>query len=148
MSFMGKCEEAIELVQKGMRLNPSTPFIYLACLGHAYYLMRRYEEAIAAQKQALALNPRNAADHMFLALSYIELGRKTEARAEIVKSLRLSPLVSPRRIRQLPPYTDQAVLERVLDSARKALATLRVRDYVSLLITRVSRYFQLRALRP
>ena len=143
MSFMGKLEEAIELVQKGMRLNPSTPFIYLACLGHAYYLLRQYENAIAAQKKALALNPDNAADHMFLALSYIELGRKKEARAEIIESLRLSPLTSPRRLRQRLPYTDQAVLERVLDSIRKALATLRVRDYISLLTTRVLRYFHL-----
>lgn len=144
MSFVGKPEEAIELVQKGMRLNPSTPFLYLACLGHAYYLLRRYEEAIAAQKQALALNPHNAADHMFLALSYIELGRKKEARAEIIESLRLSPFTSPRRLRQRLPYTDQAVVERILDSARKALATLGVKDYVSLLITRLSRYFHLR----
>jgi len=143
LSFVGRLEETIKLVQKGMRLNPNTPFLYLACLGHVYYLMRRYEEAIAAQKQALALNPNNAADHMFLALSYIELDQKKEARAELIESLKLSPLTSPRRLRQRLPYTDQVVLERVLDSARKVLATLGVKDYVSLLITRMLRYFHL-----
>jgi tetratricopeptide (TPR) repeat protein len=147
MSFIGKPEETIELVQQGVRLNPSTPFLYLACLGHAYYLLRRYEEAIAAQKKALALNPSNAADHMFLALSYIELGWKKEARAEIIESLRLSPFTSPRKLRQRLPYTDQAVVERILDSAHKALATLRVRDYVSLVKARVLKYFQERGMR-
>lgn len=143
MSIVGKPEETIELVQKAVRLNPSTPFIYLACLGHAYYLLRRYEEAIAAQKKALALNPHNAADHMFLALSYIELGRKKDARAQIIESLRLSPLTSPRRLRQRLPYTDQAVVDRVLNSVHQALATLSARDYISLLTTKVLQYFHL-----
>lgn len=144
VSFMGKPEEAIGLVQKALRLNPNAPFFYSSCLGSAYYLMGRYEEAIVAFKRGVALNPTNMADHMFLALSYIELGRKKEARAEILEALRLSPLTSLGRIRQRIPYTDQAVVKRFSDGVRKALATLRVRDYVSLLMTRLLRYFHLR----
>jgi tetratricopeptide (TPR) repeat protein len=40
-----------------MRLNPHYPFTYLFFLDHAYRLLGRYKEAIAAQKRALTRNP-------------------------------------------------------------------------------------------
>ena len=146
-SFRGKLEETLELLQKAQRLNPHPSFFYYACLGHAYYLQRRYEEAIAAQKRALALNPTNAMDHILLAFSYMELGRKEEARVEIREGLRLSTLASPNSLKERIPYTDPAASQRLFDDARKALATLGVSDYIWLVKTRVADYFQERRTR-
>ena len=145
--FTGKLEEVFELLKQAQRLNPHPPFIYYATLGHAYYLQRRYEEAIAAQKKSLLLNPTNAGDHILIACSYIELGRKQEARAEIREGLRLSPLASPNSLKERIPYADPAVSQRLFDDARKALATLGVRDYVSIVKDRVTQYFQERRTR-
>ena len=129
-------------MQQALRLNPHPTHLYFSSLGMAYYSLRRYEEVIPIIKRALALNPTDAAAHAFLAFSYIELGRKEEARAELVESLKLSPLASPQNIRQRMPFSDQAELQRLFGSARKALATLRVRDYVWLVKARVVQYFQ------
>ena len=146
-SFQGKLEETLELLQQAHRLNPHPAFNYYACLGHAYYLLRRYEEAIAVQKRALALNPTNPMDHILIAFSYLELGCEDEAREEIREGLRLSPLASPNSLKERVPYTDPAVSQRLFDDARKALATLRLSDYIWLVKTRVADYFQERRTR-
>ena len=140
--FDGKPEAALPLVQQALRLNPHPLFLYSACSGSAYYLLQRYEEAIAAFKSSLALNPNNATARVYLAISYIESGQKEEVRAEMVEGLRLSPLVSPKQMRQRIPYSDPAVSDRVFESMRKALATLRLSDYVFLVKDRVTQYFR------
>ena len=99
---------------------------------------------MAALKRALTPNPDFVPAHGLLALIYGELGQEEEARAEGVEFLRRSSLISTEGVRQRLPYKDQAEVERVSDGARKAFATLRVRDYVSLFIIRLLRYFHLR----
>ena len=104
--------------------------------------MRRNEESIVAYQRALALNPHNAAAHAFLALNFIETGHGEAARAEFIESLKLSPFASPRTMRQRLPFTDPALVQRMSASARKALATLRVQDYVAIVKARVVQYFR------
>lgn len=68
--FGEKTAAAIELEEKAIRLNPRYPFTYAYHLGWAYHLVGRYEEAIAAQKQALLRNPNWLLSHAELFLSY------------------------------------------------------------------------------
>ena len=68
--FGERTTEAIELVEKAIRLNPRYPFEYPYQLGWAYRLVGRYEEAIAAQKQALLRNPNWLFSHAELWLNY------------------------------------------------------------------------------
>src|SRR5262245_35778304 len=63
--------EAIELIEKAMRLNPRYEFWYSYQLGWAYSLIGRYEEAIAAQKQALLRKPNWVFSHVELCLNYL-----------------------------------------------------------------------------
>ncbi len=142
LSFQGKPKEALGVLQQALRLNPHPPFPYFGSLGIAYYLLRRNEESIVAYQRALALNPHNAGAHAILALNFIETGQEEAARAEFIESLKLSPLASPRSMRQRMPMTDPAVVQRMSASARKALATLRVRDYVAIVKARVGQYFR------
>jgi tetratricopeptide (TPR) repeat protein len=82
--------------------------------------MERYEEAIAAQKKALARSPDHLGIHLVLATIYSELGREEEARAHVAEALRTNPHLSLEVFRQRLPYKDQAVLERLGDILRKA----------------------------
>jgi tetratricopeptide (TPR) repeat protein len=121
LNWAGRPEETIGLVQKAMRLNPKYPSWYLWSLGHAYFLTGRYEEAIETLKRVLDRNPYFLPAHFYLAASYSEIGREEEARAEVVEIERLkSPQDSLEARRQRFPYKDQAVLERLFDSLRKA----------------------------
>ncbi len=118
--FAGRPEEAIALVKKAMRLNPRYPVWYLHNLGHAYFLAGRYEEAISALERSLNRNPNFWPSHVYIAASYVELGREEEARAQAEKLLKIHPHFSIESGGQRLPYKDQRVLERLGDSLRKA----------------------------
>ena len=120
LNWAGRPEEAIGLVKKAMRLNPRYKPWYLWVLGHAYFLTSRYEEAIETFKTCIDRNPDQIPAHAYLAASYSELGREEEARAEAEELARLSPQTSSEAWKQRLPYKDQAVLERLFDSLRKA----------------------------
>jgi len=120
LNWAGRPEEAIGLVKKAMRLNPIYPAYYSWELGHAYFLMGRYEEAIETLKRVLGRNSDFMPAHVYLAASYSEIGRKEEARAEAAELERLSPQTSLEAMRQRLPYKDQAVLEHLFDGLRKA----------------------------
>jgi TolB-like protein/Flp pilus assembly protein TadD len=90
-SYLGEHEEAIEMGEEAIRLNPYHPPWYLNFLGSAYYLARRYHEAIPALERARDALPDTAP---WLAASYAQTGRFDEARAEIanfVKSAGAEP---------------------------------------------------------
>ena len=120
LNWAGRPEEAIGLVKKAMRLNPRYKSWYLWVLGHAYFLTGHYEEAIETFKKSIDRNPDHIPAHAYLAASYSELGREEEARAEAEELARLSPQTSSEAWKQRLPYKDQAVLERLFDSLRKA----------------------------
>jgi adenylate cyclase len=64
--------EAVRAVEEATRLNPRAPFWYPNNLGRAYYLMGRYEEAIAAHQQVLLRNPKYLVAYMSLVVNYAE----------------------------------------------------------------------------
>jgi adenylate cyclase len=119
LNFAGQPEEAIELIEKAIRLNPRY-FNYLVRLGMAYCLTGRYDEAITTLKIAGIRNPDHLPLHLHLTVSYSELGRDEEARAEVAELRRLSPTYSLEGVRQVMPFKDPADLERYLAALRKA----------------------------
>ena len=73
-NFFGeRSTEALELIEKTIRLNPHHSFSPSYHLGWAYNLVGRYEEAIAAQKQAVLRNPNWLLVHGELFLNYRSL---------------------------------------------------------------------------
>jgi TolB-like protein/Tfp pilus assembly protein PilF len=68
--FGERTTEALELIEKTMRLNPRYSFSPSFHLGWAYSLVGRYEEAIAAQKQALLRNPNWLFSYVMLFFGY------------------------------------------------------------------------------
>jgi adenylate cyclase len=120
LTFAGRPEEAIGFLQKAMRLNPRYPYNYLSLLGMAYGLTGRYKEAITTLKTGVSRNPDHLPLHLHLVVSYSELGREAEARAEVAELLRVSPTFSLVGVRRVMPFKDPADLERYLAALRKA----------------------------
>jgi tetratricopeptide (TPR) repeat protein len=67
----GRPQKALGVIETAMRLNPRYPPYYLQMLGWAYLVMGRFEEAIAALKQAVSRNPNLLHAHVMLANSYL-----------------------------------------------------------------------------
>jgi len=103
-----------------MRLNPRYPADYLWSLGHAYFLMKQYEEAIGAFNRALNLNPNFYPSHFYLIASFSEQDQETEARFHLAQLLSKWPEGSLEAARQRLPYKDESVLQRLIDALEKA----------------------------
>jgi adenylate cyclase len=113
-------EEAIAPVETAMRLNPHYPAIYLYTLGHAYYLTRRYEDAIRALQRVTSRNPDWFPAHVILLATYAELGRPEDTRREGREILRISPGITMAFASSRLPYKDPAMLARAVEAFRAA----------------------------
>ena len=112
LSCAGEPQEALDLVEKALRLDPHYPPSYLFALGQTYYLLGRYEEAIVAYKRLLTRNPDHSRAYFFLTLLYYEVGRKEDAREAWASCKRTNPSYSFQRLQSLVPYKNQTIPER------------------------------------
>jgi adenylate cyclase len=118
--FAGRPEEAVALVEQAMRLDPHHPASFPFTLGLAYARLSRYEEAIAAEQEALTLNPVFLGSHLVLAMVYQETGREEEAQRHVQLALQISPQLTLDELGERLPFADPATLEHVLDTLREA----------------------------
>lgn len=119
LSCAGRPQEAVGLVEKALRLDPHYPASYLFALGQAYYMTGRHEEAMTLFKRLLTRNPNNLHAHFFLAITYGEMGRAEEARAELAACVAIDPTYSLERARDRIPYRDPTLLDRWVHIVRK-----------------------------
>ncbi len=120
LRYAGKFEEAIQAIEKAIRLNPFPPVTYFKFACPAYYGAGRYEEAIAAGKKAVKVSPNDAGSHMVLAVAYSLAGSQEEARIAAKEVLRLNPKFSVALFRKILPYKNQAETERVIGAMLNA----------------------------
>jgi tetratricopeptide (TPR) repeat protein len=120
---VGRPEEAIEMVEKAMQLNPAIPAWYLSTLATAYASSGRQTEALATYKRVFDRNPSHADKfnaHLILAILYVELDQGEDARAEAQEILKLVPNFSVEVWGQRSPTKDQAQIERDMAALQKA----------------------------
>ena len=110
----------IELVNRGLRLDPHYSDIYLHILAQAYFQLDRYEEAIDLLKRRLIRNPATDISRVLLAASYGHLGRIEESRAMWAEALQVNPDYSLEHRRQILPYKDPCDFDRLVEGLRKA----------------------------
>ena len=120
LTFVGEPEKSLPLMERAMRLNPHYLGEYIAALGHAHFVMRRYEDAVAAFKRGIVRNPDFMPNHLLLAASYAKLGKQADARAEVTESKRLSPGISGGMAAAMLPYRRVGDLDHVRDALQKA----------------------------
>jgi DNA-binding winged helix-turn-helix (wHTH) protein/tetratricopeptide (TPR) repeat protein len=119
LTFAGQPRRALDVVAQAMRLDPFFAAYYAAIAGHAYRLLGRYEDAMAALQRPLTRNPNFLFARGQMAAVYSEVGREEQARAEIAAGMKLAPHASLEAGRRMIPYQDRAVLERFLTALRK-----------------------------
>jgi adenylate cyclase len=120
LSWAGRPEEAIPLLQKAIRLDPiGTTSLYVN-YGSALENARRFEEAVAAYKKSVQREPNNIFAHLGLTSTYSKMGREKEARAEAAEVLRINPKFSVDNFAKALPLKDQSEIDKCVNAYRKA----------------------------
>jgi adenylate cyclase len=117
LSRVGRSDEAIEMIEKARRLNPAAPRWYAWHLGMAYYLSRRYEEAVVALRRGSPLSPMA---YRWLAATYAQLGREQDAKAAADEYLKRTPDFSLARHLEMVPFQHLGDRDHYVEGLRKA----------------------------
>jgi adenylate cyclase len=83
LTLAGRHEDAVRYSEQALRLNPLPEGWYFRFLGYTYFGVGRYEEAIAAYKEALNRAPNDILAHVALTTAYSWANRLEEARAQL-----------------------------------------------------------------
>ncbi len=94
LTWLGQAEEGIEWIKRAMRLNPYHPERFWGHLGRAFYVSRRYAEAVDAFKRIVRPDPGQLA---FFAASYAQAGDLAAARSLADEVVRREPEFSVER---------------------------------------------------
>ncbi len=120
---VGRSDEAIEMVEKAMQLNPAIPAWYLNTLATAYAFSGNKIKAVATYKRVFDHNPSHADKfntHLILAILYVELDQEKDARFEAQEILKIVPNFSLVVWGQRNSIKEQAQIERDMVALRKA----------------------------
>jgi len=120
LAFAGEPKKAMSRIESALRLNPFPPSWYFLVSGIAYRLLGRYEEAIAAYKKAISIEPGNLSAHVALATVYALDGREMEAQGEAEEVLRIEPKFSVERYAKSLAFMNQAYRDLSIAALRKA----------------------------
>jgi adenylate cyclase len=122
LAYTGHPEETVPLVEKGIRLSPSDPrlFMWLPALACAHYQLRNYEESVVAGRRSWTLNRNWPLGLTHAAAALAQLGRIEEAQAALADLKGLDPNLSFVRTTLQRLYAYQAGIDHLLDGLRKA----------------------------
>jgi adenylate cyclase len=124
--FSGMFEESVEMCEKAVRLHPNPPLYFLVHLALAYRWVGRYDESLAVTEQLIERSRKVKylggviGGYAISAVTYIKLGRDSDARKNIAEILKIHPKYSLRDPGKTELYKDPAHLQEVLDALRKA----------------------------
>jgi TolB-like protein len=93
VAYGGDAARAIEWGERAMRLSPldTMSCIPQGIVGFGNFLLGRHEDAVAAGRRAVELNPGFSILHGWLAAPLVRLGRLDEARASAARLMALDP---------------------------------------------------------
>ena len=122
LSFSGRPDEAIPVLQKAIRLNPITPAPYFNVIAIAYRMVGQFDKAIEYLEKGIQQYPNFLFGHLNLSACYILAGREQEAHKEAKEVLRLNPKFSLDRFDKALPLKDQEEKKRFIGALRKAFS--------------------------
>lgn len=117
LTWIGEPEQGIEWIRRAMRINPHHPERFWNHLGRAYFVARRYDEAIESFRR---INKPDQFHRAFLAASYAMTGDPGRTKSNTEQVLALNPQFSIATYSPTLHYRREADLQHHLDALRKA----------------------------
>jgi adenylate cyclase len=103
-TWTGRADEGAEWILKAMRLNPFHPERFWSHLGRAYFVARRYEEAIDAFKR---IARPDIGQKSFIAACHGALDREDKAKTMADEVIEMEPKFSSSDFVEALPYRDE-----------------------------------------
>lgn len=119
-NLRGRPADAERYIKKAISLNPYHTFDYPWNLGLAYYNQGRYKEAAEALEDALQRNDNALWVRLYLAASYVRLGRMDDAKWEIENVSFKYPGTTIKNFSVGLPLENKEQMHAVLSDLRKA----------------------------
>ena len=128
LSFTDKPGEALQFVERAIRLNPHYPPRYLYQLGLAQFGLKRLDATAASLEQALARNPEDYWSQRLLLSTYGLLGQKEKAarlyeqvrRAAESRGLAIVDPITTSAVSFWYPFSSDAMAGQFAEGLRKA----------------------------
>jgi len=118
--YAGQADRAIEVIAASKRLDPFHQPSLLGFLGHAYYVLKRYADALPSLREFASRAPNHRSAHIWLAATYAQLGQLEQARTHVAEILRIEPGCRVSRLRRLIVHRNADDADHILDGLRKA----------------------------
>ena len=116
LTFIGRSEEAVQNLQRAVRIDPRHPQWFDWVLGRAHYMSGDQEEALLVLKKVSNPTP---AIRRLLAAVLVRLGKLAEAHAEIEASLKDDPEFTLAKVSKMP-FKYRSDLDRFVEDLRRA----------------------------
>ena len=120
LTWSGRAEEGLLEVDVARRLNPNGASDYLWNLGHAYFVLRRYDDAITAFDEAAAISPEFWPALIIKASAHGHLGHAVEARNAAALASDINPKLATDMASVAAPYANAADFDHLMAGLRKA----------------------------
>ena len=122
VAVLGKPGVGVESIEKGIRLSPRDPrlFIWLSGLAAAHYQLRDYSQAVEIARRSFALNRNYITGLTYVVAGPAQLGNVEEARTALAELRALDPKFAAARTTLQRLYKDQAGIDHLLAGLRKA----------------------------
>jgi adenylate cyclase len=117
LAHAGEAARAIEVLHANIRLDPFRP-IHLGYLGHAYYMLGRYADAVPPLRECTSRLPNYQIVHLWRAAAHAQMGRSTEA--EAAEILRIWPGFAIAKWKPIAVYRNSEDAEHLFDGLRRA----------------------------
>ena len=117
LTWHGPADEGVEWIRKAMRLNPYHPLRFWGHLGRAYFVARRYAEALEALGH---LSGADAPTQTLMAACHAQLGDAVAAAAHVREALKRDPGFNWAACLATLHYRSESDLAHHRDSVAKA----------------------------
>jgi len=117
-NHLGRGDQALRFIRKGMALNPSYSWDYLYNEGRAYYTMGEYKLAVEPLQLAIERNETALHPHLYLGACYLRLGQADDAEWEFILAKEINPRLSISFLKSVRPWAAGDHWDRFFEDMR------------------------------
>ena len=117
---VGRPKEAISLIKKAIRLNPTTPNWLYHNLGAAQILVGNYQEAITSLKRVTEKNPKHLHARFYLIVAYSLSNQDKEAKIQVEEYLKQRPKANIEGWKKRATFKNETDIDLYVNALRKA----------------------------